>query len=220
MKTNDWKLGEFDETGGYDCMTPAVRLTFKFPNGTVGEIRIDAKDFGHTGFNDLENKNTVLNNEQAERTIREVGKQIVEAMNQGGIVSLYNAAVERQLPRISTIPYNSHEICKHFANEVRNDLLKTTRDSWLMVAPLISTAHITEDTNNWADELSLLDRNNYMIIPMLYGFMVYVGEDESESKNFPEDLQAVLAWARTRGFQWVRLDRDADTVEELNTYDW
>jgi hypothetical protein len=35
------------------------------------------------------------------------------------ILAAFDEAVERELPRVSTVEYNSHEICKHFAGELR-----------------------------------------------------------------------------------------------------
>jgi hypothetical protein len=37
-------------------------------------------------------------------------------------VEAFDAAVSAELPRVSTLEYNSHEICKHFAGEVRKRL--------------------------------------------------------------------------------------------------
>lgn len=37
-------------------------------------------------------------------------------------LSEFDAAVAAELPRVSTVEYNSHEICKHFAEKVRERL--------------------------------------------------------------------------------------------------
>jgi|GEM_PF-4757303 len=40
----------------------------------------------------------------------------------GGAVALFDAAVAAELPRVSHLEYDSHEICKHFAGKVRERL--------------------------------------------------------------------------------------------------
>ena len=42
--------------------------------------------------------------------------------NAGGAVALFDAAVAAELPRVSHLEYDSHEICKHFAGKVRERL--------------------------------------------------------------------------------------------------
>ena len=39
MKRNDWKLGAFDETGGYDCMTGGIY---------IGHALLDGRKYGET----------------------------------------------------------------------------------------------------------------------------------------------------------------------------
>ena len=41
------------------------------------------------------------------------------------VLALFDVAVASELPRVSHIEYDSHEICKHFASEVRKRLLAT-----------------------------------------------------------------------------------------------
>lgn len=39
------------------------------------------------------------------------------------VLDMFDAAVADELPRVSTVEYNSHEICKHFASKVRERIL-------------------------------------------------------------------------------------------------
>lgn len=55
----------------------------------------------------------------------------------------------------------------------------------------------------------------------LYGWIFAVLDDEPE--NFDDGYQSlrdVFAWARTQGFDYVRLDSDAEAVDGLATYEW
>lgn len=96
--------------------------------------------------------------------------------------------------------------------------------SWILTVPVISTGHITEETNNL-----LIEKGDtlYTMTNATYanGFFVSVPSDElSESwpkgQEPPSDLAAVWAWARDNKFDWVRLDSSGDVIKELPTYDW
>ncbi len=84
----------------------------------------------------------------------------------------------------------------------------------------LSTAHITQEV---ADEL-LEDAYSCQLIyypKSEYGYFLCVLEDELENENsLPECLKDILACARSKGVQWVMLDRDADTIPELPVFDW
>ncbi len=109
------------------------------------------------------------------------------------------------------------------SREVRIDLPPSS-GSWVLTVPVISTAHITEETNK------LLIEKGDMLFWMTSatyedGFFVSVPSDElSESwpkgQEPPSDLAAVWAWARDNKFDWVRLDSSGDVIEHLPTYDW
>lgn len=51
-----------------------------------------------------------------------------------------------------------------------------------------------------------------------YGWMVHTGAYLENS--VPVELRAVLRFAKDRDCDWVRLDRDAATIEALPTWDW
>ena len=97
-------------------------------------------------------------------------------------------------------------------------------EPWVLTAPVISTGHITEETNNLliekGDTLFWMTSAKYED-----GFFVSVPSDElseswPEGQEPPADLAAVWAWARDNKFDWVRLDSSGDVIEHLPTYDW
>ena len=86
-------------------------------------------------------------------------------------------------------------------------------------ALVLSTAHITEQTSalltsDAIDGLAVYPKGEY-------GFFVYVPEESSEDiSDCPKDLMACIEAAKERGCEWLMLDRDAETLEALPTYDW
>jgi hypothetical protein len=83
----------------------------------------------------------------------------------------------------------------------------------------LSTAHISPETGG------LLGHNpcsNQRIDDSTYGWWVHVHHDDVVEGEFgyPDDLKHVLAIARGKGCQWLRLDEDADVVDDIPTFDW
>jgi hypothetical protein len=88
----------------------------------------------------------------------------------------------------------------------------------------LSTAHISEKTANKLDstfhqglrplEISLWHHREFG-----YFMPAYPGA-EPDSHDLPEDLMACLKLAHMNGCEFLRLDSDGPTVEELPTYDW
>ena len=84
---------------------------------------------------------------------------------------------------------------------------------------VLSTAHITQQTS----ELLAADAMGELVVYPKngYGFFVLVPTEESQTvSDCTEDLQACMALAKESGCQWLMLDRDAETIETLPTYDW
>lgn len=89
--------------------------------------------------------------------------------------------------------------------------------------PTIGTAHLSRPT------LDLLEREGDSIPwcycgPYEFGFFVSVPTAETiaimrPSEPPPDDLADLWAWARGEGFQWVRLDSDADHVPNLPVFE-
>lgn len=76
----------------------------------------------------------------------------------------------------------------------------------------ISTTHLTPLTASLVQS-GEIDVGCY---PNDYGAFVYVGENVSNQA----DLNAVLERARSLGFVWIKFDRDAAEVEDLEIYPW
>ena len=55
-----------------------------------------------------------------------------------------------------------------------------------------------------------------------YGWFLYAHDENSEegSQHIPDDLFAVMTWARAYGFHYVLLDRDGDQIDGLECFDW
>ncbi|NTE68103.1 hypothetical protein G6M85_21090 [Agrobacterium tumefaciens] len=55
-----------------------------------------------------------------------------------------------------------------------------------------------------------------------YGWFLYAHDENcgEGDQHIPDDLFAVMTWARNKGFSHVLLDRDADQVDGLTFHDW
>jgi len=80
---------------------------------------------------------------------------------------------------------------------------------------VLSTAHLPPAVMAL---VSAQDRNITRTIPHDYGAIVYA-HDENLNPDLPAEVAVVLAYARSRGCDWVNFDRDADTVGDLPTWD-
>ena len=82
----------------------------------------------------------------------------------------------------------------------------------------LSTAHLTEDT---AKALTAGAGSKEVDEPLVavfeYGYFVscLIGGPSRYA-----DLEVVRKWARENGYGYVLIDRDASTVDGLDTYDW
>jgi hypothetical protein len=82
---------------------------------------------------------------------------------------------------------------------------------------VLSTAHITEQTNNAL--LSGEVRN--MVVTYADGYFIYAPASAVDmDDNMPGELKFLLGYARGLGCDWLRLDCDADTREDLPSWDW
>lgn len=85
---------------------------------------------------------------------------------------------------------------------------------------VISTGHVREETAR------LLDATPSGQWPCLggrygeYGWFVYAYDENSGADAVPEDLFAVMIWARKQGCDHVLLDCDGNIVDELPHFDW
>lgn len=83
---------------------------------------------------------------------------------------------------------------------------------------VLSTAHISESTNSM---LTITDVGYWPISGGPYGdYGWFLNAGETTLKEVPDDLKACMQFARKNGCDYLLLDRDADTTEELPTYEW
>lgn len=87
---------------------------------------------------------------------------------------------------------------------------------YIMQAPVLSTAHISQATN---DELLRLAQDNPFVINMPGGFLIFV-EDGVNCDEFPDDVRELAQWCVDKNYQWFRLDCDGDEIPDLPTFDW
>lgn len=89
----------------------------------------------------------------------------------------------------------------------------------------LSTAHITEQTAEWIDDNLVFQNTNILGTDMNiiayqkgdYGWFIPLGQDFD---LVPADLKQVIEKAKQLKCDWIMLDRDAETVDGLRTYDW
>lgn len=112
------------------------------------------------------------------------------------------------------------------SNLVRLKKRKANSDAFLD----ISNQHVSEATAFWLRQQGLraaqvqYDRDPFPVITMgatPYGWFIYVPTvDKLRTIDIPLDLKAVLEHARANSFSYVLLDRDAEAIETLPTFDW
>lgn len=84
----------------------------------------------------------------------------------------------------------------------------------------LSTAHIKEETADF------LDNEDYALVvypKSEYGWFILADLDslsEEELSLIPNDLMAVIQFAKENGCSWLCLDRDGSEIEQLPVYDW
>lgn len=93
---------------------------------------------------------------------------------------------------------------------------------WIMNVVVISTGHLTPATRQELDETLNSDRvfDNIYTVTFDTGWMFYNTEDPDFLEgDVSPDLLNILCWAYERGYEWVRVDANADPVEELPYYE-
>lgn len=92
----------------------------------------------------------------------------------------------------------------------------------------ISTGHVSLPSRAWLDEqaaISLAFRHEDDERPVAtiagfgYGWFMTAHPPEGALELMPDDIKAALQHARNVGCDYVVFDRDADSVEELPTFE-
>lgn len=86
----------------------------------------------------------------------------------------------------------------------------------------LSTAHVSEETGSWLDRQTLPDLATYPHVHEMVGtgWFVWADPDPSPETQVPDDLRALFTYARSQNCDYILLDRDAETLDELPTFDW
>jgi hypothetical protein len=90
----------------------------------------------------------------------------------------------------------------------------------------LSSNHIKEKTLFWMDNPPLDDDlESYGLIIATYGTGAFVrvplsGMFINSLLHLPEDLREILLFARRNHCDFIYLDADEDTIQDLPSYDW
>ena len=98
----------------------------------------------------------------------------------------------------------------------------SSSELWIMTVPVISTGHLTSATRQELDETLNSDRvfDNIYTVTFDAGWMFYNTEDpDFLDGDVSPDLLNILRWAYERDYEWVRVDANADPVEDLPYYE-
>jgi hypothetical protein len=100
---------------------------------------------------------------------------------------------------------------------VTAELLETGRYCVLSTAHLtVQTAGLLDGWASWPPTDRPID-----IAASVYGWFVPTRSlDEARQTQLPADLLHLMAFGRGRGFQFLLLDCDADTIDDLSVHDW
>lgn len=83
---------------------------------------------------------------------------------------------------------------------------------------VLSTEHISPATSTWLDTGRTEDTYPGLLADYYAGWILWA--EESPHESYPDDLKAIFAFARSHGCNFVRLDQDGPTIEELPYHDW
>jgi len=89
----------------------------------------------------------------------------------------------------------------------------------LMRVPVISSSHVTRACGEWLN-VATGERDSFICgFEGPYGWILFAGEEPLPPDcPYVDVLSPVLAWARSNGYDWVRLDEDGDPVPGLAVY--
>lgn len=84
----------------------------------------------------------------------------------------------------------------------------------------LSTAHVKKTTPDYLESLNC----PVCAFPKGdYGWFIFIGsydEDYYEEVNIPEDLKAIIVFAKAQECDWLCIDCDGLTTDQLPQYDW
>lgn len=97
-----------------------------------------------------------------------------------------------------------------------------------------STAHVSKTDNAMLTYWATLEPEHsegsapFRTIAHAYGYFVNVqtgdtaeaADQDAREQGMGEGFFALVAYARANGCWWINLDRDADHIDELPTFEW
>lgn len=128
------------------------------------------------------------------------------------------------ISRRSTIPdigetFEDIEIAYSLVEEILKDQIKKC-DKETDTMLTLSTAHVTPQTAEWLDnEESVAEGGIHCYPKDEYGWFLNINS-AVYLRSLPEDLVNVINYAKSHGYSFVCLDRDADECSDLETYEW
>lgn len=85
--------------------------------------------------------------------------------------------------------------------------------------PVISISHLSQEAVQMLTDNG--EQMQYLVTVATYteGFFIRVHDGAEEDDWLPQSIRDVAVWAKKNRFEWVRLDRDAETIDGLTSYD-
>ena len=84
----------------------------------------------------------------------------------------------------------------------------------------LSKAHITPETDEFLRKEAHKDFAEVIVYEKEYGYFVCVPPDGFDCYNIPDDLRNCIEFAKENDCNWIIIDRDAEIIDELKTYEW
>ena len=82
------------------------------------------------------------------------------------------------------------------------------------------TCHISKETNDFLERVAGNNSIGQTVAEYEHGFFISVPPEAEYDATVPNDLRSILDFARTKGCFIVRLDADADLIDDLPTFNW
>ena len=80
----------------------------------------------------------------------------------------------------------------------------------------ISTAHVLQSTAEWINNTP----GDLILYPKgEYGWFIYT-QSEELPEDTPVELVEAIEYAKSIGCDWLVLDRDGETIDNLPSFDW
>jgi hypothetical protein len=95
---------------------------------------------------------------------------------------------------------------------------------------VLSTAHITKNTDEWLTSTATNKEGHDTLLPMRhikifnhhYGYIMFITDTPPETQDWQEmpEMMMIIKYAQQKGCTMINLDRDAAIVPNLITFEW